>query len=213
MKKKYLLGGAVLGIILELGVIGYETNEQKAIDYRVDQARAELSKKQTELKNLDSNIANSQRKIALKQGGNQEQLAEQEVAQAKAKKQVRKLFKLLYTYDSGDEKLKIPDKIKKTNLVDEHILKTNSMFQNNKQLELQYSGVDMTGQIDELDLKAGILESNKIPVYVKVYFEMTKEGRTLGTPTDGYELIYDAKAEQITSIKYLGRYQVDREAD
>lgn len=97
MKKKYLLGGAVLGIILELGVIGYETNEQKAIDYRVDQARAELSKKQTELKNLDSNIANSQRKIALKQGGNQEQLAEQEVAQAKAKKQVRKLFKLLYT--------------------------------------------------------------------------------------------------------------------
>ena len=53
MKKKYLLGGAVLGIILELGVIGYETNEQKAIDYRVDQARAELSKKQTELKNLD----------------------------------------------------------------------------------------------------------------------------------------------------------------
>ena len=157
MKKKYLLGGAVLGIILELGVIGYETNEQKAIDYRVDQARAELSKKQTELKNLDSNIANSQRKIALKQGGNQEQLAEQEVAQAKAKKQVRKLFKLLYTYDSGDEKLKIPDKIKKTNLVDEHILKTNSMFQNNKQLELQYRGVDMTGQIDELDLKAVIL--------------------------------------------------------
>lgn len=213
MKKKYLLGGAVLGIILEFGVIGYETNEQKAIDYRVDQARAELSKKQTELKNLDSNIANSQRKIALKQGGNQEQLAEQEVAQAKAKKQVRKLFKLLYTYDSGDEKLKIPDKIKKTNLVDEHILKTNSMFQNNKQLELQYSGVDMTGQIDELDLKAGILESNKIPVYVKVYFEMTKEGRTLGTPTDGYELIYDAKAEQITSIEYLGRYQVDREAN
>lgn len=213
MKKKYLLGGAVLGIILELGVIGYETNEQQAIDYRVDQARAELSKKQTELKNLDSNIANSQRKTALKQGGNQEQLVEQEVAQAKAKKQVRKLFKLLYTYDSGDEKLKIPDKIKKTNLVDEHILKTNSMFQNNKQLELQYSGVDMTGQIDELDLKAGILESNKIPVYVKVYFEMTKEGRTLGTPTDGYELIYDAKAEQITSIEYLGRYQVDREAD
>lgn len=203
MKKKYLLGGAVLGIILELGVIGYETNEQQAIDYRVDQARAELSKKQTELKNLDSNIANSQRKTALKQGGNQEQLAEQEVAQAKAKKQVRKLFELLYTYDSGDEKLKIPDKIKKT----------NSMFQNNKQLELQYSGVDMTGQIDELDLKAGILESNKIPVYVKVYFEMTKEGRTLGTPTDGYELIYDAKAEQITSIEYLGRYQVDREAD
>lgn len=98
MRKKYLLGGAVLGIILELGVIGYETNEQKAIDYRVDQARAELSKKQTELKNLDSNIANSQRKIALKQGGNQEQLAEQEDAQAKAKKQVRKLFKLLYTY-------------------------------------------------------------------------------------------------------------------
>lgn len=213
MKKKYLLGGAVLGIILELGVIGYETNEQKAIDYRVDQARAELSKKQMELKNLDSNIANSQRKIALKQGGNQEQLAEQEAAQAKAKKQVRKLFKLLYTYDSGDEKLKIPDKIKKTNLVDEHILKTNSMFRNNKQLELQYSGVDMTGQIDELDLKAGILESNKIPVYVKVYFEMTKEGRTLGTPTDGYELIYDAKAEQITFIEYLGRYQVDREAD
>ena len=213
MKKKYLLGGAVLGIILELGVIGYETNEQKAIDYRVDQARAELSKKQTELKNLDSNIANSQRKIALKQGGNQEQLAEQEVAQAKAKKQVRKLFKLLYTYDSGDEKLKIPDKIKKTNLVDEHILKTNSMFQNNKQLELQYSGVDMTGQIDELDLKAWMLESNKSPVYVKGYFEMTKEGRNLGTPTDGYELIYDAKAEQITSIEYLGRYQIDREAD
>lgn len=213
MKKKYLLGGAVLGIILELGVIGYETNEQKAIDYRVDQARAELSKKQTELKNLDSNIANSQRKIALKQGGNQEQLAEQEVAQAKAKKQVRKLFKLLYTYDSGDEKLKIPDKIKKTNLVDEHILKTNSMFQNNKQLELQYSGVDMTGQIDELDLKTGILENNQVPVYAKVYFEMTKDDRTLETPTDAYQLIYDTATNQITSIKYFGRYQTDREAD
>ena len=92
MKKKYLLGGAVLGIILELGVIGYETNEQQAIDYRVDQARAELSKKQTELKNLDSNIANSQRKTALKQGGNQEQLAEQEVAQAKAKKASTQTF-------------------------------------------------------------------------------------------------------------------------
>lgn len=213
MKKKYLLGGAVLGIILELGVIGYETNEQKAIDYRVDQARAELSKKQTELKNLDSNIANSQRKIALKQGGNQEQLAEQELAQTKAKKQVRKLLKMLYTYDSGDEKLKIPNKIRKTKLVSEKLLKTNSIFQNDRQLELQYSGVDMTGQIDELDLKTGVLENNKIPVYAKVYFEMTKEGRTLGTPTDGYELIYDAKAEQITSIEYLGRYQVDREAD
>lgn len=46
MNKKYLLGGAILGIMLELGVINYETNKQKAIDYHVDQARTELAKKQ-----------------------------------------------------------------------------------------------------------------------------------------------------------------------
>ena len=53
----------------------------------------------------------------------------------------------------------------------------------------------------------------KIPVYAKVYFEMTKEGRTLGTPTDGYKLIFDTKANQITSIEYFGRYQINREVD
>lgn len=213
MRKKYLLVCAVFGILLQLGAIGYETNEQKAIDYRVDQARTELSKKQAELKNMDTTISSSERKNAIEQGGDQKQLAEQELAQTKAKKQVRKLLKMLYTYDSGDEKLKIPNKIRKTKLVSEKLLKTNSIFQNDRQLELQYSGVDMTGQIDELDLKTGVLENNKIPVYAKVYFEMTKEGRTLGTPTDGYQLIFDTKANQITSIEYFGRYQINREVD
>lgn len=213
MKKKYLLGGAIVGIILELGVIGYETNEQRAIDYQVDQARTELTKKQTKLKNLDNQIAESQKQAAIKQGGSKEKLAEQDAAQSKAEKQVRKLLQVLYTYDSGDEKLKIPEKVKKMQLVSENLLKTNSMFQDNKQLELQYSGADMTGQVDEMDLRAGILEDNKIPVYAKVYFEMTKDDRTLGTPTDGYQLIYDTKTNQITSIEYYGRYQIDRGVD
>lgn len=104
MNKKYLLGGAILGIILELGVINYETNEQKAIDYHVDQARTELSKKQNELKNVNTKIRDSQKNAAIKEGGSKEKLAEQDIAQAKARKQVRKLLKLLYTYDSGDEK-------------------------------------------------------------------------------------------------------------
>lgn len=117
MNKKYLLGGAILGIMLELGVINYETNKQKAIDYHVDQARTELAKKQDELKNVDAKIGNSQKHIAMKEGGSKEKLAEQDVAQTKAKKQVSKLLKLLYTYDSGDEKLKIPDKVKDTHLV------------------------------------------------------------------------------------------------
>lgn len=213
MNKKYLLGGAILGIILELGVINYETNEQKAIDYHVDQARTELSKKQNELKNVNTKIRDSQKNAAIKEGGSKEKLAEQDIAQAKARKQVRKLLKLLYTYDSGDEKLKIPDKVKDTQLVSEKVLKNNSMFKNDKQLEFQYSGADMTGQIDELDLKMGILENNQVPVYAKVYFEMTKDDRTLGTPTDAYQLIYDTATNQITSIKYFGRYQTDREAD
>lgn len=213
MNKKYLLGGAILGIMLELGVINYETNKQKAIDYHVGQARTELAKKQDELKNVDAKIGNSQKHIAMKEGGSKEKLAEQDVAQTKAKKQVSKLLKMLYTYDSGDEKLKIPDKVKDTRLVSEKVLKTNSIFKNDRQLELQYSGVDMTGQIDELDLKAGVLENNQVPVYAKVYFEMTKDDRTLGTPTDAYQLMYDTETNQITSIKYFGRYQIDREAD
>lgn len=213
MNKKYLLGGAILGIILELGVINYETNEQKAIDYHVDQARTELSKKQNELKNVNTKIRDSQKNAAIKEGGSKEKLAEQDIAQAKARKQVRKLLKLLYKYDSGDEKLKIPDKVKDTQLVSEKVLKNNSMFKNDKQLKFQYSGADMTGQIDELDLKTGILENNQVPVYAKVYFEMTKDDRTLGTPTDTYQLIYDTATNQITSIKYFGRYQTDREAD
>ncbi|RVU71227.1 MULTISPECIES: hypothetical protein [Lactobacillus] len=213
MKKKYLLVFATLGILVELGIIGFETNEQQAIDYRTDQARTELSNKQAKLKNMATTVDNSERQAALKQGGNEEELAKQEVAQNKAKKQVRKLLTMLYTYDSGDEKLKIPDKIKESNLVSRQLLQTKSMFQNNKQLKLQYSGADMTGQIDELNLTTGILDNDEVPVYASVYFEMTKDSRTLGTPTDAYHLVYDMKTNEITAIDYLGRYQIDREDD
>lgn len=175
---------------------------------------AELNKQQTILaqkkKQLSSIQADNENMLLDKKQNANNQATSESIRQVMLNRAIKtravKVAKALFNYTDASDYLKRENKVsvlldKKATVDPTLFPKTNLGQLKGQKIAGDYYSCATTNGIEDTD--------GNVPVFLKVHYGTYLNNKLIATPTEGFQLTYNTKSGQFTSLKSVGKFAED----
>lgn len=199
----------IASTLICLGVASGVMGQKKQANYD-----AELNKQQTILtqkkKQLSSIQADNENMLLDKKQNANNQATSESIRQVMLNRAIKtravKVAKALFNYTDASDYLKRQNKVsvlldKKATVDPALFPKTNLGQLKGQKIAGDYYSCATTNGIEDAD--------GNVPVFLKVHYGTYLNNKLIATPTEGFQLTYNTKSGQFTSLKSVGKFAED----